>query len=258
MDDSVAAVKQQIISRYDTEAREKDNTEWYQKGGTERVPESPASHYFIDRKVNQALSMCAGELSPASKVLEIGCSFGHMTSILAKKFDTLTALDISAESIRLAGERLSRYGIHNVRFVVDDAEVLSAIPDNSLDAIFSFSTIRFCPRPAEALQAIYKKLKKGGIAVIDFPNKYSPWHRFVKKAVGIEKHIHDRLFSLQEVIAMLREAGFSIKASKQFLFTTKRLPTGILPLFKGIEIFLESIPFFSHFAGIIMVKGIKE
>jgi ubiquinone/menaquinone biosynthesis C-methylase UbiE len=258
MSESVDSIKKNIISRYDKEALEKDNALWYQKGGTERVPESPASHYFIDRKVNEALLMCKNEISPASQVLEIGCSFGHMTSLLSKRFNALTAVDISPQSIKIAQERLIFYGFKNVRFVVDDAEVLSAVPDNAFDVIFSFSTIRFCPRPGEALKAIYKKLKRGGIAVIDFPNRSSPWHIFVKKAIGIEKHINDRLFSFSEVTEMFRQAGFTIGISKRFLFTSKRLPAKILPLFKGIEFVLEKIPFISHFAGIIMIKGIKE
>jgi len=258
MNESIEAVKRKIISRYDKEAAEKYNAEWFRKGGTERVPESPASHYFIDRKVNGALSMCKNEISPASAALEIGCSFGHMTSLLSKRFNELTAIDISPESIKLAQERLIHYGIKNVRFIIDDAEVLSHVPDNSFDVIFSFSTIRFCPRPQEAIQAIYKKLKHGGIAVIDFPNRYSPWHIFVKKAIGIEKHIYDHLFSLSEVKELFQGAGFTIGCSKRFLFTSKRLPSKFILLFKVLEFILERIPFLTPFAGIIMMKGIKN
>lgn len=258
MSEPMEIIKQAIISRYDKEALEKNNSDWFQKGGAERVPESPASHYFIDRKVNEALFMCKNEISPASAALEIGCSFGHMTSLLAKKFDSMTAIDISPESIKLAKERLAYYGIKNVRFIVDDAEALTRIADESFDVIFSFSTIRFCPRPQEVLRAMYKKLKHGGVALIDFPNKYSPWHIFVKKAIGIEKHIHDRLFSLSEVKKLFGEAGFSVIRSKMFLFTSKRLPSRLLPFFKGLEFVLERIPFLPHFAGIIMIKGIKK
>jgi ubiquinone/menaquinone biosynthesis C-methylase UbiE len=258
MNESVDTIKRQMISRYDKEAVEKNNAEWFQKGGTERVPESPASHYFIDRKVNEALSMCGKGISPASAALEIGCSFGHMTSLLSKKFNSLTAIDLSPESIKIAEERLRQYGISNVRFIIDDAEVLSRIPDHSFDVVFSFSTIRFCPRPHEALQAIHKKLKPGGIALIDFPNRCSPWHIFVKKAVGIEKHIYDHIFSFSEVKKLFLEAGFIIGESKRFLFTSKRLPSKVLPFFKAVEFILERMPLVSHYAGIIMIKGLKQ
>lgn len=251
-------IKQEIISKYDKEALEKNNSEWFEKGGTERVPESPASHYFIDRKVNEALSMCRNEVSAESNVLEIGCSFGHMTALLAKKFKNLTAVDISQESIRIAEKRLKYYDIKNVTFVLDDAEILSQLPDNTFDAVFSFSTIRFCPQPQEALKAIYKKLKPGGIAIIDFPNKYSPWHIFVKKASGIGKHIFDNLYSISNATLLFHDAGFSIGRTKRFLFTSKRLPSNLLFISKCIEIILEKVPFVSYFAGIIMIKGIKK
>jgi ubiquinone/menaquinone biosynthesis C-methylase UbiE len=258
MEETIENIKQKIISKYDKEALEKNNSGWLQKGGTERVPESPASHYFIDRKVNQAISMCKNDVSPDSKTIEIGCSFGHMTALLAKKFKSLTAIDISAESIKIAEKRLTHYGILNVNFVVDDAEILSHIPDNAFDVVFSFSTIRFCPRPQEALKAIYKKLKPNGIAVIDFPNKFSPWHMFVKKSVGIDKHIFDHLFSASDAQSLFHNAGFTIGQTKKFLFTSKRLPSKFLFLAKSIEVALGIIPFVSHFAGIIMIKGVKN
>jgi ubiquinone/menaquinone biosynthesis C-methylase UbiE len=232
--------------------------DWLEKGGTERVPESPASHYFIDRKVTMALSMCENNVSRESKALEIGCSFGHMTALLAGKFKSLTAVDISPQSIKIAEMRLKHYGIQNVSFVVDDAEYLSNLPDNTFDVVFSFSTIRFCPRPMEAMKTIYKKLKPGGFAVIDFPHRYSPWHLFVKKTVGIDVHIFDRLYSVSEAKRLFQESGFNICYCKRFLFTSKRLPSRLLSIFKVMEFILERIPFASFFAGIIMIKGMKK
>lgn len=258
MADSEKLVKQKIVAQYDQEALEKDNMDWLQKGGNERVPESQSAHYFIDRKVNEALSMCGGVFSSESKVLEIGCSFGHMTALLARKCKDLTAVDISPASIRIAEKRLQFYGIQNTKFVVDDAEYLSNLPDNTFDVVFSFSTIRFCPRPEEAMKAMYRKLKPGGIAIVDFPNRYSPWHLIVKKAISIDKHIFDHLYSAPEVVRLFEGAGFEVQRVKRFLFTTKRLPSGLLPFSKAAEFILERIPFASTFAGIIMVKGIKK
>ncbi len=149
MDES-AKVKADILAKYDGEARELDNADWLCAGGSARVPESKASHYFIERKVTEALNL-AGTAAPSeSRVLEIGCSFGHMTSLLAAKFKHLTAVDLSADSIGVAEKRLKRYGITNVSFVADDAESLAKLPDGAFDVVFSFSTIRFCPNPQAA------------------------------------------------------------------------------------------------------------
>lgn len=258
MHETIEEIKQKIISKYDQEAIAKDNDDWLKKGGTERVPESISSHYFIDRKVNEALLISKNDISFESAVLEIGCSFGHMTALLSKKFRSLTAVDISPQSIKIAEKRLLHYGIQNVRFIVDDAETLSRLPDNSFDAVFSFSTIRFCPRPQEVLHAIHKKVKAGGIAVIDFPNRYSPWHVFVKKAIGLNNHIFDHFYSVADAEKLFRNAGFVNCRVKKYLFTTKRLPSRLLFISKAIERILEKVPFMPHFAGIIMIKGTKK
>ena len=100
--DTSARVKADILAKYDGEARELDNAAWLAAGGDARVPESRASHYFIDRKVTEALKLAGTSASYESKVLEIGCSFGHMTSLLAAKFKHLTAVDLSPDSISVA------------------------------------------------------------------------------------------------------------------------------------------------------------
>ncbi len=258
MSESTETIKQKVIQKYDNEAIEKDNLDWLKRGGNERVPESRTAHYFIERKVNEALIMYEQNISSSTKALEIGCSFGHMTALLAKKFSSLTAVDISPESVKIAENRLKHYGINNVNFVVDDAEILSSLPDNSFDIIFSFSTIRFCPNPQDAINSIYKKLKRGGIAIIDFPNKYSPWHIFVKKMVGVEKHIFDNLYSPSDVKDLFVNAGFTVETTKIFLFTSKRIPSSFLFLSKTIDFVLERLPFMKRFAGIIMIKGTKK
>lgn len=138
--------KQEIIRKYEADT-EKDNDEWLEKDNSPRVPESRASHYFIDRKVSEVLRLLGNEARNSANVLEIGCSIGHMTSLLAQKFETLTAVDISPKSVDVAKKRLKKYGIENVKFVADDAESLELLKDKSFDLIFSFSTIRFCPNP---------------------------------------------------------------------------------------------------------------
>jgi ubiquinone/menaquinone biosynthesis C-methylase UbiE len=250
--------KKEIVAKYDAEAVEKDNAAWLSCGNDVRVPESRAAHYFIDRKVEEAIKLYGHPATPSATALEIGCSFGHMTALLAAKFENLTAVDISPASIRLAEKRVQHYGVGNVSFVVDDAESLEKIPDGAFDVAFAFSTIRFCANPQNALDAIYKKLRPGGVAIIDFPNKFSPWHLFVKRAIGIRRHVHDTLYSKAGALRLFENAGFKVDGVKQFLFTTRRLPTVLLPLSIAADFILERLPLIPGLAGIIMVKGVKD
>jgi len=256
--DTSARIKVDMLAKYDGEARELNSATWLSAGGSARVPESGASHYFIDRKVTEALKLAGASASYESKVLEIGCSFGHMTSLLAAKFRHLTAVDLSADSICVAEKRLKHYGITNVSFVVDDAESLANLPDGAFDAVFSFSTIRFCPSPQAALNSIRKKLRPGGVAIIDFPNRFSPWHGGIKRLLGVAPHIHDTLYTKTQAVQLFTNAGFRVEDVKQFLFTTKRLPETLLPLFKAVDATFERLGPLRRLAGIIMVKGVRD
>ncbi len=250
-------IKEGIIKKYDDEAIEFDTSAWLALNNDVRVPEPGTAHYFVARKVAMALKLCGDKLSANAEVLEVGCSFGQMTALLANTFSHLSAMDISPRSVQLAEKRLQSYGISHVRFSVDDAELLNAYPDNSFDFIFSFSTLRFCPEPEKAMLAIKTKLRPGGTAIIDFPNKNSPWHSLLKPMMGIKPHIHDRLYTKSEAVDLFEKAGFKVERVLCFLFTSRRLPAFLLPLFVIVDFVLERLPFFPNFAGIIMIKGVK-
>jgi SAM-dependent methyltransferase len=255
---SESEIKEGIVKKYDDEAKEFDTPAWLALDNDVRVPEPGTAHYFVARKVAMALSLCKNQLFEILEVLEVGCSFGQMTALLAKKYSHLAAMDISPQSVQLAEKRLRSYGISHVRFAVDDAESLNSYPDNSFDIIFSFSTLRFCPSPEKAMTAIKNKLHPGGIAIIDFPNKKSPWHSILKPILGIKPHIYDRLYTRGEAVDLFKKAGFNVDCVKCFLFTSRRLPSFLLPLFVVIDFVLERLPFFHGFAGIIMIKGVKK
>jgi len=256
--DPSAKIKADILAKYDEEASELDNTEWLLAGENARVPESKASHYFIDRKVTEALKLAGTAASQEAKVLEIGCSFGHMTSLLARRFEHLTAVDLSPHSVAVARKRLTHYGTTHVSFVVDDAESLAKLPDDAFDVVLSFSTIRFCPNPQAALSSIHRKLRRGGVAIVDFPNKYSPWHGAIKSLFGIAPHIHDTLYTRPQAVQLFEKTGFKVEGVKQYLFTTKRLPAVLLPLSKAVDAVFERVSPLCRLAGIIMVRGVKE
>jgi len=248
-----ADIKRDMETFYASEAHDRDSDAWIEEGGSARVPESRASHYFIDRKVETAVAMAG--LARDSRILEVGCSFGQMSFLLAERFREVVAVDLSPESIDLAQRRAARYGVGNVRFEVADAERLEAFADESFDATFSFSTLRFCPDPARAAAALARVTRPGGMGVADFPNRDCPWYGPLKRMIRVEPHIHDRLFTAAEGRALLAAAGFDAVTSRHILFTTKRVPDGILPLFRIADRVLESLPGIRGWSGIVMAAG---
>jgi len=113
------------------------------------------------------------------------------------------------------------------------------------------------PEINKVIKKIQEKLCVGGIAIIDFPNRFSPWHSIIKPIMGIDPHIHDKLYSSKDISELYKNTGMNIEKIKRFLFTSRRLPTFLLPLFVSFDIVFERIPPFPLLAGIIMVKGQK-
>lgn len=247
--------KNEVREFYRRETEVRDSEEWLARGGTARVPESKSAHYFVGRKVTAALKMAG--LPHSARVIEVGCSFGQMSFLLAEKFREVHAVDLSPDVIALAARRAERYNVRNLTFRVADAENLADIPDASFAGAFSFSVLRYVPHPQKALEEIFRVLQPGGKAVVDFPNKYCPWFGPLKKIIGITPHVHDRLFSASEVTQMMRKAGFQDVRCKHMLFTTRRLPVKLLPIFRLLDAVLEKIPLINRMAAIIMVTGRK-
>jgi len=248
--------KQRMRSFYAQEAADRHDEQWLRAGGTPRVPESRASYYFLDRKVDMALEMT--NAPRAGRVLEVGCSWGHQTFLLMNHFAHVMAVDLSPESIDLARRRAAAWNVTNVTFDVGDAEALSALADASFDAVFSFSTVRFCPHPEVAMKEMYRVLRPGGTVAIDFPNANCPWYGPIKKAVGVETHIHDVLFQEHEVRALFAQAGFIDVDVRPMLFTSKRVPDPLLPAFRVLDAVGERIPGLRGYAGILMARGTRR
>lgn len=252
----IVDIKKDMKDFYADEASDRDTEAWLAEGGSARVPETPASHYFIDRKVEAAVAMAG--LPRESRIIEVGSSFGHMSFLLAERFREVTAVDLSPESIGLARRRAERYGVTNVRFEVADAEHLEAFADGAFDGAFAFSTLRFCPDPLAAARELVRVTRPGGAVVADFPNSECPWYGPMKRMIRVTPHIHDRLFTSSEAADLMRRAGLPGVRVRHMLFTTKRIPTAALPLFRVLDRVLEPIPGVRRWSGILMSAGRRD
>jgi DNA-binding transcriptional MerR regulator len=109
-----------------------------------------------------------------SAVLEVGCGVGAQTLTVAERSPgaSLTAIDLSAESLAAARKRAYDAGLTDIAFAQADVYTLphadGPLAAGTFDHVFVCFLLEHLPRPVEALQRLRSMLKPGGtITVIE-------------------------------------------------------------------------------------------
>ena len=197
------------------------------------------------------------ELAHAALLRPFVAEHGPQTFVFNQKGYSIVGTDLSPNAIEKANLRVKHFKLSNISFEVQDAENIQNHEEGEFDAAISFSALRYVPNPENALHECYRLIKSKGCVVVDFPNRNCPWFNLLKPATGIKKHIHDRLFDVNEVRTMMEKAGFINIEIRQFLFSYKELPSILLPFMIAGDFILERIPGINKMSAIIMVKGTK-
>ena len=113
------------------------------------------------------------------RALEIGCGAGAFSRLLAGRADSVLAIDLSPQMIRLARERSKLYP--NVDFVEGDATTYP-LPDEEFDCVATVATLHHLPAES-VLRKVRKALRPGGAFVcLDLYQRSSPADRLVDAA----------------------------------------------------------------------------
>lgn len=140
---------------------------------------------FIVRKTPRRLlhllsyyKFAAKMIGPDKRVIDVGCSEGLGTVLLAEFAASCIGLDVDAEAVSVANATV---GSEKLRFEVHDA-LKDALPQ--CDAVVTLDTIEHIPREKEGgfLRMLAAALTDHGVCVVGTPNetsdKYaSPWTR---------------------------------------------------------------------------------
>lgn len=112
-------------------------------------------------RIRKALQYVEGK-----KVLDFGCSFGHISYYLAKRGHEVVAIDISKKRINAAKVCFPH---PNIKYMAGDIASLN-LEENSFDCILFLEVIEHCKNPYDTLINLNKLLKKDGVLVISTPN----------------------------------------------------------------------------------------
>ena len=122
--------------------------------------EVEARKYFVEPHI---LQFAEFERWRGKKVLEIGCGIGTDTTNFARHGATVTAVDLSPQSLELARKRVDVYGLQDqVRFYSGSAEELTQfVPVEPYDLIYSFGVIHHTPHPERVIEQMRHYAKPG-------------------------------------------------------------------------------------------------
>jgi ubiquinone/menaquinone biosynthesis C-methylase UbiE len=143
------------------------------------------------------------DFQPQHHVLEIGFGGGSALTRLSQRLTSglATGVDFSAGVVRQAESRFQReIAAGRVRVLLGDVSQLP-FADAAFDRAFTINTIYFWPDTLQGLGEVRRVLKDGGIAIIALRAKET------MQKYSITKYGF-RLFSAQDMDALLRQAGF--------------------------------------------------
>ncbi len=172
-------------------------------------------------EVDAYLAHC--DLRPSSRhtVVEIGCGVGRMTRRLSEVFGRVVAVDVSPRMVAMAREQLADRP--NVTWVVGSGRDLDAVPDASVEAVFSYITLQHVPEAATLrryLVEAQRVLAPGGRAALQvrrpgwraaaIDNAGHLWFRLAGRPTTAPEWRGTRL-GAAELLATRRGPGFHLE-----------------------------------------------
>jgi ubiquinone/menaquinone biosynthesis C-methylase UbiE len=167
---------------------------------------------YAQEKYELPMLMSMLSATTFSSVLEIGCGNGNGTKLIRKRFEPkhMTAIDLDQKMIKLARDAVRD---PQITFQVMDASQLG-FANQSFDAIFDFGIIHHIPNWRACIAELRRVLKQGGKLILEefsietfsgFPG------RIYRSLLA---HPYDQMFSIEEFVQYLKDAGFRIHGVK--------------------------------------------
>lgn len=103
-------------------------------------------------------------------ILDIGCGYGSLSSLLLKRGATVTATEVENKKLEFAKKKLG--SSKNISFVKVEDERLP-FPDNSFDIVTLFDVIEHVKTPELLMSEVTRVLKPKGLLYVEFTPFYS-------------------------------------------------------------------------------------
>lgn len=216
---------------------------------------SPAGRARAQRRAS--LMMAAGEITSASRTLEVGCGTGLFTELVSKTGASIVACELCEG---LVAQARCRTYHSDVTFLVHDAMDLLADHEGCFDVIWGSSVLHHLDLP-RFLPGCYRLLKTGGRIVFAEPNMMNP-QIWLQKNVGwlrrwAGESPDETAFYRGPLAAQLCHYGFEAVHIVPHEFLHPATPPVMIPLVKRMTDILERVPGIREIAGSLLISGRK-
>lgn len=207
----------------------------YRKIHSQNVKISGAdSFYFAAHKVEMLKEF---EKNNSSRILDLGCGDGAIAMFLEKEFSSvkINAIDISAESIRLAKEKK----LANTVFEQYDGKKIP-FENECFDIVIIASVLHHIEFKwhFEFIREVYRVLKMGGRLYVFEHNPANPVTRYIVKTCVFDNDA--KLLKAAYAVELLNQSGFD-KLTKKFILFFPRMKW--LKPFHILEKHMRNIPY---------------
>lgn len=134
------------------------------------------------------LAFVKQQFTRPGKVIDLGCGTGRLALTLARENFQVLAVDLSAEMLRIVGEKATAAGLHLDRVQANLVD-LDGLADGSFDyAACLFSTLGLIAGAAERtrfLRHVHRLLVPGGMFVVHVHNRwFNVWTRHGRRLLA--------------------------------------------------------------------------
>lgn len=149
------------------------------------------------------------KIKKGDKVVDMGCSFGDQALKIAKEGMIVYGIDKDEQAISQFKESAKKENVKCILTVGDIEEMPYA--DNQFDVVIATEVIEHVHNPEKAIKESIRILRPGGHACISVPTLFSEQVFRFLHPTWIEDSKHLNFFSKNQILTLLKEAGYVIE-----------------------------------------------
>jgi 2-polyprenyl-3-methyl-5-hydroxy-6-metoxy-1,4-benzoquinol methylase len=179
---------------------------------------------------------CLSFIEPikGKKVLEVGCGNGVQTKFIHEHYQpgTITGLDLNDGNIRIANQEKERRQFYTIQFLVDNAQDMKKIPDNSFDFVINIESAFHYPNKKAFLKELKRVLVPGGTYLI--ADILTTRKKYEGSRAGWNRKMILHHWTLDQYISGIEKAGLELVQQED-------ITSGVIRGFRNYPFWLSKI-----------------